>query len=87
MFIGKPVGRGTRLRILPAEKMGDVALLFLFNKFACANRKLPYSNRERTCALFSSVTLQQPTVALQLPCRGDVSLSLTPQAAARGSGF
>jgi hypothetical protein len=53
--------------------MGDFTLRFLFNKFACANRKLLYSNLKRISSLFSWVTLQQPQVALQHPFRGDVS--------------
>jgi len=43
---------------LAREKRGDFALLFLFNKFACGNQKLLYSNLNRRCALFSAVTLR-----------------------------
>jgi hypothetical protein len=39
-------------------KMGDFARLFLFNKFACANRKLLYRNLKPISALVSAVTLR-----------------------------
>jgi hypothetical protein len=39
-------------------KMGDFAWRFLFNKFACGNRKLLYSNLKPISALFSAVTLR-----------------------------